>query len=378
MLTTTSAPNHDLVAGLDKPLHVLKEDGTRRPDPTLDPMLRDVDLEMLRDLYLDMAVVRAIDDEAVALQRQGELGLWPPLRGQEAAQIGLGRALPETDFLFTSYRENALAWCRGVGPGEMLSVWRGTTLSGWDPFAHHMATPQVIIGAQAHHAVGYAMATQAQGKDDIAVSCFGDGALSQGDVNEAMVFAASFHAPVLFFCQNNHYAISEPVDVQATVPIALRPTGFGIPSLRIDGNDVLAVRAASLLASQHIRAGKGPMFIEAVTYRLGPHTTSDDPTRYRDEKELERWRRRCPLGRLERHLEQLGASVEELRTEAERRSHEATTAMQEAVAALPSPAPERMFEHVLATEHPGLLRQREQFRAFTDSLAPEQAEGSAA
>lgn len=378
MLTTPSAPDHDLVAGLDKPLHVLREDGTRRPDPTLDPLLRDVDLELLRGLYLDMAVVRAIDDEAVALQRQGELGLWPPLRGQEAAQIGLGRSLPTTDFLFTSYRENALAWCRGVGPSEMLAVWRGTTLSGWDPFAHHMATPQVIIGAQTHHAVGYAMATQAQGKDDIAVTCFGDGALSQGDTNEAMVFAASFHAPVLFFCQNNHYAISEPVDVQATVPIALRPIGFGIPSLRIDGNDVLAVRAASLLASQHIRAGKGPMFIEAVTYRLGPHTTSDDPTRYRDEKELERWRRRCPLGRLERHLEQLGASVEELRTEAERRSHEATTAMQEAVAALPSPAPESMFEHVLATEHPGLLRQREQFRAFTDSLAPEQAEGSAA
>ncbi|ATG50526.1 pyruvate dehydrogenase (acetyl-transferring) E1 component subunit alpha [Brachybacterium vulturis] len=378
MLTTTSAPDHDLVAGLDTPLHVLREDGTRRPDATLDPLLADVDRELLTSLYLDMAVVRAIDEEAVALQRQGELGLWPPLRGQEAAQIGLGRALPETDFLFTSYRENALAWCRGVGPAEMLSVWRGTTLSGWGPFAHHMATPQVIIGAQTHHAVGYAMATQAQGKDDLAVACFGDGALSQGDTNEAMVFAASFQAPVLFFCQNNHYAISEPVDVQATVPIALRPTGFGIPSLRVDGNDVLAVRAASLLAAQHIRAGKGPMFIEAVTYRLGPHTTSDDPTRYREEKELEHWRRRCPLGRLERHLEQLGAPVGELRTEAEQRSQEATTAMQEAVAALPSPAPESMFENVLSTEHPGLLRQREQFRAFTDSLAPEQTEGSSA
>ncbi|GAA4520209.1 thiamine pyrophosphate-dependent enzyme [Brachybacterium paraconglomeratum] len=376
MLTTTSAPDHDLVAGLVQPLYVLAEDGTRHPDPTLDPLLRDVDEELLTSLYLDMAVIRALDDEAVALQRQGELGLWPPLRGQEAAQIGLARALPSTDFFFTSYRENGLAWCRGVSPGEMLSVWRGTTLSGWDPFVHHMATPQVIIGAQAHHAVGYAMATKMQGKDDIAVACFGDGAMSQGDLNEAMVFAASFRAPVLFFCQNNQYAISEPVALQATVPIALRPTGFGIPSLRVDGNDVLAMRAASLFAAQHIRSGKGPMFIEAVTYRLGPHTTSDDPTRYRDEEELEMWRRRCPLGRLERHLEPLDIDVQQLRAEAKRRSLDATTALREAVTTLPDPAPESLFENVLSTEHPGLVRQREQFQAFESSLAPE--EGSPA
>lgn len=377
MLTTPSAPGHDLVAGLAQPLNVLAEDGTRHPDPILDPALDDVDEALLTELYLDMSVIRAIDEEAVALQRQGELGLWPPLHGQEAAQIGLGRALDATDFLFTSYRENGLAWCRGVSPEEMLAVWRGTALSGWDPFTHHMATPQVIIGAQAHHAVGYAMAARARGGDEIAVACFGDGALSQGDVNEALAFAASFRAPVLFFCQNNHYAISEPVAVQATVPLALRPTGFGIPALRVDGNDVLAVRAASRIAARHLREGRGPIFLEAVTYRLGPHTTSDDPTRYRDEQELETWRGRCPLRRVERHLAQLGASAEELRGEAQRRGADARTALREAVTALPAPAPESLFENVLSTAHPGLERQREEFRSFTASLAPEGTEVSA-
>ena len=377
MLTTPSAPGHDLVAGLAQPLHVLAEDGTRHPDPILDPALDDVDEALLTELYLDMSVIRAIDEEAVALQRQGELGLWPPLHGQEAAQIGLGRALDATEFLFTSYRENGLAWCRGVSPEEMLAVWRGTALSGWDPFTHHMATTQVIIGAQAHHAVGYAMAARARGGDEIAVACFGDGALSQGDVNEALAFAASFRAPVLFFCQNNHYAISEPVAVQATVPLALRPTGFGIPALRVDGNDVLAVRAASRIAARHLREGRGPIFLEAVTYRLGPHTTSDDPTRYRDEQELETWRGRCPLRRVERHLAQLGASAEELRGEAQRRGADARTALREAVTALPAPAPESLFENVLSTAHPGLERQREEFRSFTASLAPEGTEDSA-
>ena len=377
MLTTPSAPGHDLVAGLAQPLHVLAEDGTRHPDPILDPALDDVDEALLTELYLDMSVIRAIDEEAVALQRQGELGLWPPLHGQEAAQIGLGRALDATEFLFTSYRENGLAWCRGVSPEEMLAVWRGTALSGWDPFTHHMATPQVIIGAQAHHAVGYAMAARARGGDEIAVACFGDGALSQGDVNEALAFAASFRAPVLFFCQNNHYAISEPVAVQATVPLALRPTGFGIPALRVDGNDVLAVRAASRIAARHLREGRGPIFLEAVTYRLGPHTTSDDPTRYRDEQELETWRGRCPLRRVERHLAQLGASADELRGEAQRRGADARTALREAVTALPAPAPESLFENVLSTAHPGLERQREEFRSFTASLAPEGTEVSA-
>ena len=362
--------HHDLAGALDRPLHVLDEDGTRHKDPLLDPYLADVDEKTLASLLRDMTVIRALDDEAVALQRQGELGLWPPLRGQEAAQIGLARSLADDDFLFTSYRENGVAWCRGVEPAEMLSVWRGTTLSGWDPFARRMATPQVIIGAQTHHAVGYAMAMSARGEKNLAVTCFGDGAMSQGDVNEAMVFAASFRAPVLFFCQNNHYAISEPVALQATVPLSHRPVGFGIPSLRVDGNDILAMRAAVALAAERIRSGAGPMFLEAVTYRLGPHTTSDDPTRYRDEAELETWRKRDPILRLENHLARLGAPVERYQEEAQAQAREAADALHRAVSTLTDPAPESLFENVLTTAHAGLARQRAQMLAFEASLAP--------
>ncbi|MBB5832926.1 thiamine pyrophosphate-dependent enzyme [Brachybacterium aquaticum] len=376
MSTTIPETDHDLVGGPDQPLQVLAEDGTRHRSPTLDPLLTDLDQDALADLLADMTVLRAIDDEAVALQRQGELGLWPPLKGQEAAQIGLSRALDPDDFLFTSYRENGLAWLRGVTPAEMLAVWRGTALSGWDPFARRMATPQVVIAAQTLHAVGHAMATRTRGEDGITVACFGDGATSQGDFAEALVFAASFQVPVLFFCQNNQYAISEPIGVQSIVPLSHRPVGVGIPVLRVDGNDVLAVRAASRLAAQRIRAGGGPMFLEAVTYRLGPHTTSDDPTRYRDEAELDRWRRRDPILRLERHLEQLGAPVEQVRARAAERAAEAATALRAALAELTPPDVESMFRHVLETEHPGLVRQRDQLAALEASLGPALGEDS--
>ncbi|WP_324652694.1 thiamine pyrophosphate-dependent enzyme [Georgenia sp. H159] len=372
MSTTMSPPEQPLVDGLAEPLQVLDPTGSRHPCPPLDEHLGDVDENLLTDLYIDMAVIRRIDHEAVALQRQGELGLWPPLLGQEAAQIGLGRALAPTDFIFSSYREHGLAWCRGVIPSELLSVWRGTTFSGWDPHERHMATPQIIIGAQALHATGYAMATAAQGGQEIAVACFGDGATSEGDVNEAMVFAATFDAPVVFFCQNNQYAISEPVTVQTTVPIALRPTGFGIPALRVDGNDVLAVRAASLLAARRARAGGGPTFIEAVTYRMGAHTTSDDPTRYRDDAELERWQRRCPVRRLERHLEQLGAPVASIREEATVRADAVAAELRQAVTTMAPPEPQTLFDHVYTGEHPTISRQRAAQEAFAASLAEEQ------
>ena len=256
-------------------VQLLTAEGVRPGTSELELAVADVDDAQLVALYSDMVVVRRIDTEATALQRQGELGLWPPLLGQEASQVGSARALEPRDFVFGSYRENAVGYCRGISGTDLLRVWRGGVLSGWNPFDVNVATPQVIIGAQTLHATGYALGMQNDGSDAVAITYFGDGATSEGDVSEAMVFATSFHAPVVFFCQNNHWAISEPVALQSRDELVNRAAGFGMPGVQVDGNDVLAVMAVTRQALERARRGDGPSFIEAITYRMGPHTTAE-------------------------------------------------------------------------------------------------------
>ncbi len=338
--------------------------GERIPSPGFDSWVADVTDEQLADLYEDLVVVRRIDTEATALQRQGELGLWPPLLGQEAAQIGSARALRSDDFVFTSYRENAVAYCRGVKITDLLRVWRGTSHGGWNPYDVGMAVPAVVIGAQTLHATGYALGCAKDGVDSVAVAYFGDGATSQGDVNEAMVFAATFKAPVVFFCQNNQWAISEPVSLQAQAHISERAPGFGIPSLRVDGNDVLAVMAAMRVALDRARNGDGPTFIEAVTYRMGPHTTSDDPTRYRDRDELEEWAAKDPISRLGALLDSKGLLTDELTARVTARADEVARELRAGCLALTAPDPLTLFDNVYATPHRGLDRQRSQYAAY--------------
>ncbi|EMY32754.1 pyruvate dehydrogenase E1 component subunit alpha [Arthrobacter crystallopoietes BAB-32] len=350
-------------------VQLLRPDGTRTDGSGYTEWLGDIDGAALRGLYEDMVVVRRIDQEATALQRQGELALWPPLLGQEAAQIGSGRALRQDDFVFSSYRENGVAYCRGVGYADLLRVWRGNAPSGWDPYAVNMATPQVIIGAQTLHATGYAMATKFDGADAVAVAYFGDGATSQGDANEAMVFAASFQAPVVFFCQNNQWAISEPVRLQAQRDIADRAPGFGIPSVRVDGNDVLASLAVTRQALDRARGGGGPSFIEAVTYRMGPHTTADDPSRYRDPNELEDWKSRDPIDRLARLLKAEGLLDEEFASQAKDTADRAAAELREACVTMPEPGELDVFDNVYATPHTVLAEQKEEYRRYLASLA---------
>jgi 2-oxoisovalerate dehydrogenase E1 component alpha subunit len=349
-------------------VQLITPDGVRMKHPDFDTWVEDVTGEQLASLYEDMVVVRRIDVEATALQRQGELGLWPPLLGQEASQIGSARALRSDDFVFTSYRENAVAYCRGVDLTDIIRVWRGNAQAGWNPYDIGMAAPAIIIGAQTLHATGYAMGCVADGVDSVAVAYFGDGATSEGDVSEAMVFAASFKAPVIFFCQNNHWAISEPVGLQATRPIADRAPGFGIPSLRIDGNDILAVMAATRIALDRARSGGGPTFIEAVTYRMGPHTTADDPTRYRDAAELEEWTAKDPILRLERLLDSLGLFTPELQAATKAKADAVAAELRDGCINLPDPEPLSVFDNVYATKHSNLERQRAEYAAYLASF----------
>jgi pyruvate dehydrogenase E1 component alpha subunit len=373
----TLSPTADLATDIDDVARLIAPSGERIADRELDPWVADIDAEALRGLYRDMMLVRRIDTEGVALQRQGQLGLWAPCQGQEATQVGTARAFRADDFVFPSYREIGVNFVRGAVPADFVLAWRGEAHSTFDPYDINTATPQIIIGAQALHAVGYAMGVGIDGTDQVSAAYFGDGATSQGDVNEAMVFASSFRAPVVFVCTNNQWAISEPVTVQAKFPIAGRAPGFGIPSLRVDGNDVLACLAAMRWAVDHARTGNGPVFLEAVTYRMGPHTTSDDPTRYRDKDEVERWRRRDPLARVEALLRAQGEFTEEFeRAVAAEADQWGADVRAACLGARTKPAIE-IFDHVYDEPHVGLDAQRAQFAAYLEGFADAAVGGEA-
>jgi 2-oxoisovalerate dehydrogenase E1 component alpha subunit len=337
----------------------------------------DITAEEIKALYRDLVIVRRIDFEAIALQRQGELGIWASLLGQEAAQVGSGRALEAQDMAFPTYREHGVAWCRGLDPVRLLELFRGVSHGGWDPHAHNFHLYTIVIGSQTLHSVGYAMGVQrdgALGEDGTAViSYFGDGATSQGDVNEAFIWASVTNAPVVFFCQNNQWAISEPLERQSRVPLYLRAQGFGFPGVRVDGNDVLATLAVTRKALKAAREGQGPTLIEAFTYRMGAHTTTDDPTRYRLSAELESWKLKDPIARVKQYLIRSELADMAFFDDVEAEADKVGAHVRQACLEMPDPEPLSAFDNVYTTPMPHLEAERAEYGAYLDSFADEEA-----
>ena len=355
-------------------VQLLTPEGERVRDERFDSYAADVGVAELQGLYRDMVLVRRFDREANALQRQGQLGIWVPLLGQEAAQIGAGRALAPQDMAFPSYREHGVAWCRGIDPTELLGIFRGTDNGSWDSKATRFHLYTIVIGNQCLNATGYAMGQKFESKvgdgaDAEATMCFfGDGATSQGDVHEGFVWAAVYDAPVVFYCQNNQWAISEPTERQTRVPLYKRAQGYGFPGIRVDGNDVLACLAVSRWALDECRTGNGPVLVEAFTYRMDAHTTSDDPTRYRLAGELELWKLKDPIERVRVHLVRSLGVEQEFFDEIAADADALAERFRQFCLDMPAPGPDRMFSEVYAEESPLVAAQREAFLAYHASF----------
>ncbi|TXK18946.1 thiamine pyrophosphate-dependent dehydrogenase E1 component subunit alpha [Homoserinibacter sp. GY 40078] len=336
------------------------------------PHLAALDDERLRDFHRQMVVMRRFDIEAGNLQRQGQLGLWIPSLGQEAAQVGSAYAARPQDHIFPSYREHVVGRIRGLDLMKIIEMLRGNSHGGWVPAEtgnFHLFT--LVIGSQTLHATGYAMGVALDGKsgtgdpttDTAVLVYFGDGATSQGDVSESFVFASSYRTPQVFFLQNNHWAISVPVERQSRSPLYLRSTGFGIPSVQIDGNDVLASYAVTAAGLEAARSGAGPCFIEALTYRMGAHTSSDDPTKYREDEEMRFWSERDPISRFEAYLRARGEGEEffqDVATEAE----DLAADVRRRTSELEPPTSSKVFSNVYTDPHPLVEQQAAWYAAY--------------
>ena len=326
--------------------------------------------ETLRDLYRWMVIGRRLDTEGLNLQRQGELGLWGPYTGHEAAQVGAACAMASTDWIFPYYRDFAMAVCRGIDPGAILTIFRGLTHGAWNPYDYRFGPFIIPVGTQIPHAVGFAMGCALDGEHIATLVGFGEGATSTGDWHEAMNFAGVFHAPVVFLCENNQWAISVPMDEQVSGRVADRAAGYGFPGVRIDGADVLTVYAVVKAAAERARSGGGPYLVEALTWRVGPHTTSDDPTRYRTKEEEATWRADThdPIARCAQRLRERHAWDDGFAQRVEAEAEERAAAMRRTLLAATPDHPGAVFDLVYANPPAALMQEKTEFLASLEAV----------
>lgn len=343
-------------------LSILNERGEL--DQSLEPAIPDA---LLLKLHRTMLLARRFDERLLSLQRQGRIGTFPPISGQEAAHLGAAAVLRPSDWIVPAFREMAADIWRGRSLESIIMYNNGFSEGGRIPADHNDMPISVPVGSQILHAVGIAWAMRYRGKDDVAMTFFGDGATSQGDFHEGLNFAGVFQLPVVFVCQNNQWAISIPRSKQTrSKTLAQKAIAYGIPGIQVDGNDILAVYAAASEAVERARAGGGATLIECVTYRLAMHTTADDPKRYRPDAEVEEWRRKDPITRFQSYLMAKG-----LLSEDAVKAEEATIAAEiqaavdraeEEMKGLGDPL--LMFEHAFAEMPACLEEQRADFIRF--------------
>jgi pyruvate dehydrogenase E1 component alpha subunit len=353
-----------------EPYRVLDEDG----HPAEGADVPDLDDETLVAMYREMRLARHFDERAVSLQRQGRLGTYAPLAGQEGAQIGSTHALADEDWILYQYREHGAVVVRGLTP-EYLQYWMGHEVGNAALADEHIAPLNISIAGQIPHAVGMSWASKLKGEERAFVCHFGDGATSEGDFHEGMNFAGVFDTPTIFFCNNNGWAISVPRERQtASATIAQKADAYGFEGVRVDGMDPLAVyevtRRAARKARDPAEGERRPTLIEAVQYRFGAHTTADDPSVYRDEAEVERWKRKDPIPRLETFLEETGRLDDE-RIDAIESQIEAEVADLIEAAEAYEADPRELFEYGYAELPPEVRRQREDFERLREEYGDE-------
>lgn len=352
----------------EEPVQLIDAAGAKVPDATYPAPA----VDRLREGYRRLVAGRRINDQCNALVRQGRLAVYPSSHGQEACQVAAAMVLGDGDWMFPTYRDSVALISRGVPAADAMVLLKGDWHSGYDPTQYRVAPQATPLATQLLHAVGFAHAARLRGEDTVVLAMCGDGATSEGDFHEALNFAAVFHLPVVFFVQNNAWAISVPLSRQSAAPsLAHKAIGYGMPGQRVDGNDLAAVLAVLGEAVDRARAGGGPSLVEAHTYRMQAHTNADDDTRYRDSAEVNAWVDRDPLLRLRAHLVARDALTADVEEQFAAEAEVVATALRDALNTDKTPDPEDLFRHVYATRTPQLA---EQWQSLSGELAREASE----
>ncbi|QCU78952.1 thiamine pyrophosphate-dependent dehydrogenase E1 component subunit alpha [Citricoccus sp. SGAir0253] len=359
-------PARHLIRIVDQDGRVVSDEG---PEPGHDyPVPPD---EHLLEAYRRLVAGRRINDQNSALVRQGRMAVYPSSHGQEACQVAAAACLAEGDWLFPTYRDTVAVISRGVDPVEAMTIFRGDWHGGFDPAEHRVGIQSTPLTTQLLHAVGVAHAARLRGEDTVVVALCGDGATSEGDFHEALNFAAVFHLPVIFFVQNNQYAISVPLARQTVAPsLAHKAVGYGMAGERVDGNDLVALLAVLERGVRLVRGGAGPLLVEAYTYRIQAHTNADDATRYRADAEVQEWLARDPVTRMRTYLTDRGLLTEQLQAQYEQEAEQVAAALREGLNRETTPDPQDLFAHVYTVPTPQLA---EQSARLAEELSREEA-----